>query len=59
MYAAVRYFADFLLGNNGREKQAANEKLVIKEQPGHVPEQVTVGDTVDEWTELKRRRSEG
>lgn len=48
MYAAIRYFADYLLGNNGREKMATGEEA----EPVLPPEDEGTGER---WTELKRR----
>lgn len=48
MYAAMRYFADFLLGNNGREKLATSGE----QKPVFPPESEGTGER---WTELKRR----
>jgi extracellular matrix protein 14 len=62
MYAAMRYFADYLLGNNGREKLASNEKLLETEElPLETSEEavtMTEGQgTGERWTELRRRRT--
>jgi extracellular matrix protein 14 len=53
MYAAVRYFADYLLGNNGREKLAVNEEQPV-ERPFSSLDPITPG-TGERWTELRRR----
>jgi extracellular matrix protein 14 len=45
MYAAMKYFADYLLGNNGRETAASNEESHPKDSQG----------TGERWTELRRR----
>lgn len=60
MYAALRYFADYLLGNNGREKLATDEKVgKTDERPlGTSEERVATADsrgTGERWTELRRR----
>lgn len=63
MYAAMRYFADYLLGNNGREKLATGEEAAGRDEMplGTTEEPVAATGsrgTSERWTELRRRSTE-
>lgn len=49
MFAAMKYLSDYLLGNNGIEKLATEDK---KQKQSYSGER---GEDDDRWTELRRR----